>query len=283
MRSFLAESGVEEVCLNYLADLGWQVLYGPDIAPGEPAAERKSFKEALVEGRLRDAIERLNSDLDAGSVSQVIATLRRPESADVLAENLRIYSLLTGGVPVERRDASGQTRHDLARLIDFENTDRNDFLALNQFTVLGDQHERRPDVVGFVNGIPLGVIELKLPGEERATLHGAWDQLRTYAAEIPALMSYTCISMISTGTQARSGALEGAFEHYAPWKTIDGYHESPLETPELEVLVRGMFEPSRFLDLVRNFTVFSAERSGLVKRIGKYQQYKAVNLAVSAT
>jgi len=283
MRSFLAESGVEEVCLNHLADLGWQVRYGPSIASGEKAAERTSFKDALLEGRLRDAIARLHPGLDEGSVHQAIATLRRPESADVLAENLRIYGLLTGGVPVERRDANGQPRHDLVRLIDFEHPEQNDFLAVNQFTVIGDLSERRPDIVGFVNGIPLGIIELKLPGEARATLHGAWEQLRTYAAEIPALMSYTDISVISTGTQARSGALDGAFEHYAPWKTIDGYREAPLDTPDLEVLAKGMFEPARFLDLVRNFTVFSAERSGLVKRIGKYQQFKAVNLAVSAT
>jgi len=283
LRSFLAESGVEGVCLNYLSNLGWQVLYGPSIAPGESSAERTSFKDALLEGRLRDAIERLNPELDLGNVSQVIATLRRPESADVLAENLRIYGLVTGGVPVERRDDNGQPRHDLARLIDFEHPELNDFLAVNQFTVIGDLSERRPDIVGFVNGIPLGIIELKLPGDARATLHGAWEQLRTYAAEIPALMAYTGISVISTGTQARSGALDGAFEHYAPWKTIDGYREAALDTPELEVLVNGMFDPGRFLDLIRNFTVFSAERSGLVKRIGKYQQFKAVNLAVSAT
>src|ERR1035437_8353962 len=152
MKSFLAESGVEEVCLNYLYELGWRVLYGPDIAPGEPAAERTSFKHALLEGRRRDAIARLYPGSDPGSVSQVIPTFRRPDRADVLAENLRIYSLVTGAVPVERRVASGQTRHDLARLIDFENTDRNEFLVLNQFTVLGDRHERRPDVVGFVTG-----------------------------------------------------------------------------------------------------------------------------------
>ncbi|MHB1640056.1 MAG: type I restriction endonuclease subunit R [Candidatus Dormibacteria bacterium] len=283
MRSFLAESGVEEVCLNYLAELRWQVLYGPDLAPSETAAERTSFRDGLLDGRLRDAIERLNPDLESGSVRQVIATLRRPESADVLAENARIYSLLTNGVPIERRDLNGQTRHDLARLIDFENPDINDFVAVNQFTVQGERSTRRPDVLAFVNGIPLGVIELKVPGEVRATLHGAYEQLRTYAADIPALMVYSGVNVISTGTEARSGALGGVYEHYAPWKTIDGYHEAPEGTPELEVLIRGVFEPGRFLDMVRNFTVFSGERSGLVKRIAKYQQFRAVNRAVAAT
>jgi len=201
----------------------------------------------------------------------------------LLAENWRIYRLLTAGVPVERRTADGESRHDLAWIVDFEHPERNEFLAVNQYTVEGDQSTRRPDIVVFVNGLPLGVVELKVPGEEGATLRGAYDQLRTYAAQIPALLAYNAVLVISTGTQARMGPLLGRFEHYAPWKTVDGKRLAAPGTPEMEVLVRGVFDHSRFLDLVRNFVSFSDERGGVVKRLAKYHQFHAVNKAGDAT
>jgi len=283
MKSFIGESGVEEVCLEYLADRGWDVLYGPEIAPGEVRAERANYREVILEDRLGSAISRLNPVLTPPAIDEVLATVRRPESADVLAENWRIYHLPTAGVPVERRTTGGETRHDVAWLVDFEHPERNQFVAVNQYTVEGDRSTRRPDIVLFVNGIPLGVAELKVPGEERATLRGAYDQLRTYAAEIPALLAYNAVSVISTGTQARMGPLLGPFKHYAPWKTIDGKSLASPGTPELEVLVRGVFEHSRFLGLIRNFISFSDERGGVVKRIAKYHQFRAVNKAVDAT
>jgi type I restriction enzyme R subunit len=283
MRSFIAESGVEEVCLDYFADLRWGVLYGPEIAPDEARAERASYRDVLLEGRLRAAIGKLNPTLSSSVIDEVVATFRRPESADVLAENWRIYKLLTTGVPIERRNDQGESRHDIAWLVDFDHPERNEFVAVNQYTVEGDQSTRRPDIVLFVNGLPLGVLELKVPGEERATLRGAYDQLRTYAAEIPALLAYNAVCVISTGTQARMGPLSGRFEHYAPWKTIDGKRLAALGTPEMEVLVRGVFEPARFLDLVRNFISFSDERSGVIKRLAKYHQFHAVNKAVDTT
>jgi type I restriction enzyme R subunit len=281
--TFIAESAVEEVCLDYFADRGWPVLYGPDLAPETPGAERDSFRAVLLEGRLREAIPRLNQGLSATEVSSVIDTLRRPESVDVKAENYRAWSLLTRGVPAERRMPDGNVRSDLARVIDFEDPDQNDFVVVNQFTVQGDAHTRRPDVVVFVNGIPLAVIELKVPGQERATLRGAFDQLRTYASDIPALLTYSACFVVSTGTQARMGAFPEHYEHFAPWKTIDGKSLAPPGSPELAVLVQGVFEPSRFLHLVRNFVTFADERSGLVKRVAKYHQFHAVNRAVDTT
>jgi type I restriction enzyme R subunit len=283
VKSFLAESAVEDVCLGYFADLGWQVAYGPDLAFDGKTPERTGYKDPLLEGRLRSAVELLNPHLTPADIDQVLSILRRPESSDVLAESWRLYRFLAQGVPLERRTASGGVEHELVWLVDFENPERNDLLVVNQFTVQGDQSTRRPDILVFVNGIPLAILELKVPGEERATLFGAYKQLRTYAAEIPALMALPAINVISTGTQARAGALLGYYEHYAPWKTVDGYHEAPPDMPELEVLVLGMFEPSRFLDLVRNFVDFSDDRSGLVKRVAKYQQFRAVNRAVAAT
>jgi type I restriction enzyme, R subunit len=283
VKSFVAESGVEEVCLDYFADLGWQVLHGPDIAPGEPKSERSSYRDVLLEGRLRTAISRLNAGLSAETKDQVVATLRRPESADVMAENWRLHRMLTQGVPIERRDEHGELRDDLAWLIDFEHPERNDFVVVNQMSVEQDDKTRRPDVLAFVNGLPFGLIELKVPGQEGATLRGAWNQLRTYATQIPALLAFTAVSVISTGTQARMGALGGRFEHFAPWKTIDGRRLAPPGVPELEVLVRGVFVPEVFLDLARNFVAFTDERTGLVKRVAKYHQFHAVNKAVSET
>jgi type I restriction enzyme R subunit len=271
------------VCLDYFADLGWEVLYGPDIAPGEPRAERASYQDVLLEARLRSAISRLNSGLPAEAIEQTIAKVRRPESTDVLAENWRVHQLLARGVPVERRNERGELRDDLVRLIDFDRPDHNDFVVVNQVSIEQDRKNRRPDVLAFVNGLPLGLIELKVPGQQRASLRGAWKQLRTYAAQIPTLLAFNAVSVISTGTQARLGALGGRFEHYAPWKTVDGKKLAPAALPELEVLVRGVFEPERFLDLVANFVAFTDERSGLVKRVAKYHQFHAVNRAVSET
>jgi type I restriction enzyme, R subunit len=189
---------------------------------------------------------------------------------------------MTRGVPFEQRLVDGSVRSDRARLVDFDDPRRNDFIAVNQLSVQGDDHTRRPDVVAFVNGIPLGLIELKVPGQERATIRGAFDQLRTYAAQIPALLTFNACCVVSTGVQARIGPLPERFEHFAPWKTIDGNSLAAAGSPEMEVLIRGVFEPSRFLDLVRNFVAFGDERPGLVKRLAKYHQFHAVNKAVSA-
>ncbi len=221
------------------------MLYGPDIAPEEAHAERSSYRDVLLEGRLRAAIAWLNPELPPEAVDRGVARIRRAESADVLAENWRVHHLLTHGVPLERRNERGELRHDLMRLVDFDHPDRNDFVVINQMSIEQERKTRRPDVLVFVNGLPLGLIELKVPGQERATLRGAWNQLRTYATEVSNLLAYNAVSVISTGTQARLGALGGGFEHYAPWKTIDGRDLAPAGLPELEVLVRGVFSPLR--------------------------------------
>ncbi len=283
MKAFIAEDAVEEICLDYFSELGWQVRYGPSIAPGEFASERLNYREVVLVETLRRQISQLNPGLTTEQVDTVVATVIRPESADLMAENWRIHDLVVGGVPIEVRDGAGEIRHELASLIDFANPEANDFVAVNQFRVEGDATPRRPDIVLFVNGLPLGIIELKVPGEERATLHGAYDQLRTYESEIPALLSYADVCVIATGTQARMGTLRSAYEHFAPWKTIEGDHLAPKGSPQMEVLIRGVFEKARFLDLVQNFVSFSDEDSSLMKRVAKYHQFHAVNKAVAST
>jgi type I restriction enzyme R subunit len=237
----------------------------------------------VLVGRLHDAIARINPSLTSGAVDDVVATVLRAESQNPLAENWRLHRLITEGVSVEHRAKGGEIRHSLAWLVDFTDPLKNDWLAVNQFTVIEKGNKnRRPDIVIMVNGLPLGLLELKNPGDENATLKGAWNQIQTYRHDIPSIFAGNAICIASDGLQAIAGSFSAGFEHYAPWKTIDG-REVVSDKPQLEVLMRGIFEPSRFLDLVRSFVVFSDEPAGLVKRVAKYHQYWAVNAAVQST
>jgi type I restriction enzyme R subunit len=199
-----------------------------------------------------------------------------------MAENLRLHRLVTEGVAVEYAEKDGSRRHTLAWLIDFDEPDNNDWLAVNQYTVVEAGKNRRPDVVVLVNGLPLGLFELKNPGAENATLRGAFNQVQTYRKDIPSFFTANTICVLSDGLGALMGSFSAGFEHYAPWKTIDG-SAVINDRPQLEVLVKGVFEKKRFLDIVRNFVVFSDETSGLVKRVVKYHQYWAVNAAIEST
>ena len=275
----ITEGVVEEACLEFFRVLGYHTLYGPEIGPGGAAQERRSWDDTVLASRLRDAVARINPDLPAASVDSVVATVLRAESQNVTAENLRVHQLVTGGVPVEFRAKDGSIRHTLAWLMDFEHPERNDWLALNQLTVVEAGKNRRPDVVVFVNGLALGLLELKNPGDANATLKGAFNQLQTYRSDIPSMFTANAVCVVSDGVGALMGSFSAGFEHYAPWKTIDG-RELVSDRSQLEVLIRGVFEPARFLDIVRNFVVFSDEPSGLVKRVVKYHQYWAVNAAV---
>jgi type I restriction enzyme R subunit len=250
---------------------------------GRRRPERAGWDEVVLRRRLRAAVERINPQLRPDAVDGVVATVLRPESQNPLAENLRIHRLLTEGVPVEQRDAAGEMRYPLAWLLDYERPERNDWLVANQFTVVETGTKgRRPDVVVFVNGLPLGLFELKNAGDEHATLRGAWNQLQTYRADIPSMFPPNVVCVAADGLQAVMGAFSAGFEHFTPWKTIDG-RVVVTDRPQLEVLVRGVFEPARFLDLVRNFVLFSDEPAGLVKRVAKYHQFWAVKAAVAST
>ncbi len=276
-----SEADLEQVVLDELRDLGWQVAYGPTISPGEPGAERADYREAVLQHRLRAAVHRLNPDLPADAVDDVLKAALRAESQVAITENWRAYQLLTQGVPVEYRHEDGSLRPIRAQLVDWVHPERNDLLAVNQFTVLGTD-ERRPDVVLFVNGLPFVVLELKKPGEANATLQGAYNQVRTYAQRIPDLFTWNQLTVISDGAQARAGTFTSAWEHYAPWKTIDGRVTEPAGVPQVEVLVRGMLAPRVLLDLARHFTVFTTDPLP-VKKVAKYHQYWAVTKAVTAT
>jgi type I restriction enzyme R subunit len=286
------ETVVEEAALEYFAQLGYQTAWGPNLAPGEVGAERTSFEQVYLLGRMRTALSRINPGVDHSLVDAAIARLQRPESQHPIDENARVHELIANGVPVEHRDSDGHLRTVRVWLVDFEHPERNDWLAVNQFSIKENGKTRRPDVLVFLNGLPVALLELKNPAAQHATLRNAWNQIQTYRHDIPSVFIANAVTVISDGTSSAMSSYTGGFEHYAPWKTIEG-REVVSDRPSLEVLIKGVFDQRRFLDIVRNFIVFSDEtvpdvKTGqeirtLVKRVAKYHQYWAVNAAVEST
>ena len=277
------ESEVEDAALEWLTGLGYAVLHGPDIGPEGPAPERVSYDEVLLTGRLRKALARLNPHLPAETLEDVLRKVRQTETPSLIEENRRVHRYLVEGVPIEVAREDGSVGGDAARLIDFYDEDSNDWLAVNQFTVIEGQNNRQPDVVLFVNGLPLAVIELKNPGDENATLEGAFNQFQTYKDEIPSLFRTNAALMTSDGLQARLGSLTANLERFMPWRTVDGSALAPKGTPELETVIKGVFEKNRFLTLIRDFTVFEDTGAGLIKIVAGYHQFRAVRYAVERT
>ena len=277
----LNESTVELAALEYLRELGYSTVFGPDIAPDSYHPERSSYGHVYLYERLYDAARVINPDASSSMLDEAIKRLERAESQNPLTENCRVHKLLTEGVPVEYRADDGSVRTTSIWLIDFEHPENNDWLAVNQFTIIEGKN-RRPDLLIFINGIPVALFELKNLADEHATLKNAWNQIQTYRSDIPTIFTPNVVTIISDGTSAAMSSFSGAFEHYAPWKTIEG-REVVTNLPVLEVLVKGVFEQGRLLDIIRNFIVFSDEAKGLVKRVAKYHQYWAVNAAVEST
>ena len=278
----VAESGLEDWVLDMLADEGWQVAHGPDIAPGTPGAERDDYREVVLIERLRNAVGDLNPHLPSDAVDEAVRTALRPEATVIGTENWRAYQLLVFGVPVEYRDAEGSLRNVRARLVDWSSPRANDLLAVNQFTVVGKK-ERRPDVVLFVNGLPMGLFELKKPEDENATISGAHNQVQTYKKQIPALFTWNQAVIVSDGFLARLGTVTAPKNHFQAWKTIDGENLVPKYKPEIQTIVAGFLRPEVFLDWVRNFIAFKGEGEKAIKIGAKYHQYCAVTKAVTET
>ncbi len=281
----LNESHVEHAALSWFAELGYAIGHGPHIAPGEPAAERTTFADVVLTGRLRAAIERLNPAIPDDAREDALRKVVRSDSPSLVSANRAFHALLRDGVPVEYRRPDGSIAGDVVRLINFDDASANDWLVVNQFTVIEAHHNRRPDIVVFVNGLPLAVLELKNATDEDATIWSAYAQLQTYKAEIPSLLRYNELLVVSDGLQARMGSLTANQEWFKLWRTIDGQGHAPTTALELEVLVRGVFEPLRFLDLLQHFIAFDEDPdSGTVgKIIAAYHQFYAVNGAVEET
>ncbi len=285
------ESVVEGAALAWLEALGYRVLHGPDVAAGEPGAERNDPKygDVLLERRLRQALVRLNSGLPPDALDDAYRKLTHVDAPSLVERNRAVHRMLVDGVTVEYRRKDGSVAGAQARVIDFDAPANNDWLAVNQFTVSEDQHTRRPDVVLFINGMAVAVIELKNPADENATVWSAFQQLQTYQAQVPALFAANAVLLASDGVQARIGTLGAGKEWFKPWRTITGREDAPQQQPELQVVLEGVFEQRRFLDLLRYFIVYedSAAAGGgggkLVKKMAGYHQFHAVNAAVEET
>ncbi len=280
----LNEADVESAALAWLAGLGWQVAHGPEIAPDAQGAERPDYGQVVLEGRLRDALAKLNADLPGSALDDALRRLNHPEGATREARNRAFHRMLVNGVTVEYRAEDGNIRGDQVQLVDFDHPANNDCLAVNQFTVAESRNTRRPDVVLFLNGLPLGVIELKNPADEDATIWTAWQQLQTYQAELPTLFSMNELLIVSDGLEARIGVLGAGREWFKPWRTITGETLADAGLAELQVLLEGVCHPERFLALIREFAVFDDDGSGrLVKKLAGYHQFHAVRAAVGET
>ncbi len=277
------EDTVEQATLGYFRDLGYETTFGPDIAPDGKAPERQNWNDVVLVGRLRAAIDRLNPHLTAEAREDALRKVLRSESPNLTLSNHRFHDFLANGVDVETRRKDGRIAGDKAWLADFERPDNNDWLVVNQFAVIENGHSRRPDIVVFLNGLPVTVFELKNPADEEATIWTAYQQLQTYQAELPALFRTNELLVISDGTEARLGCLTSNRERFMPWRTVDGAEIAPKGTLELETLIRGVFERGRLLDLLRNFIVFEDEGVAISKKVAAYHQFHAVNRGVEAT
>lgn len=278
-----AESHVEEAALAWLAELGYSTANGLDIGPDGDAPERASYGDVLLVKRVRSAIAKLNPKLRAETRAQAVNQVLQTQTPSMVAENRRLHRYIIEGVPIQVRRDDGTITGDQVRLIDFDDPDANDWLAVNQYTVIEHKANRRPDVVIFVNGLPLGVIELKNPGDENATLDGAFNQLQTYKSQITSLFRTNAALVISDGIAARVGSLTAERERFMPWRTITGDDLAPKGTPELETVLKGVFDRRRFLELMKDFIVFGDTGSDVVKILAGYHQFHAVRKAVERT
>ena len=278
----LAESMVEDAALDWFRALGYHVVGGPDQAPG-PHALRKSYADVMSTSAVRGALRRLNSGLPEDALDDALRKLTQPAGAALEARNRSFHRMLVDGVAVEYRAAGGAIRGAQVRVIDFDEPAANTWTAINQFTVTESGNTRRPDIVVFVNDLPLAVIELKNPADENATIWSAFQQLQTYKAELPSLFACNAVLAVSDGMQARVGTLSAGREWFKPWRTIDGQELAPAFYTELQVAIEGVFEKRRFLSLLRHFIVFEDDGGALAKKMAGYHQFHAVEAAVGET
>jgi type I restriction enzyme R subunit len=285
------ESTIEQAAIDWLKGLGYDYAFGPDLAFDGPAPERENYEDVILLNRLREAIGRLNPNIPAQAQEEAFRRVARQTLPSLLLNNHAFHRMLIEGVTVEFKEEDSRTVSKPVHLIDFENPDHNDWLVVNQYTVTDTQKvsetfrvSRRPDVVIFLNGLPLSVIELKNAADENATIWSAFNQLQTYKEQIPALFHTNELLIISDGLNARIGSLTADKEWFLPWKTIEGENTAPASVTQLEVLLKGVFEKRRLLDLIRYFIVFEQERGApTLKKIAGYHQFHAVNYAVEET
>ena len=276
------ETQLENLCLDWFAENGWEVVHGIDIAPESSNPLRKDYKQILLEADVQAAFERLNPHLPASCFDQVLLKLSKPESLDLVTNNRAFHRMLLEGVPVTYKKQDDWV-HDHAFLVDFNHVHQNCFVAVNQFTILGTKQPRRPDIICFINGIPFTVLELKSPTDENADIWDAFNQLQTYKEEISDLFVFNEALVVSDGVTARVGSLTANQERFLPWRTIKNEDDKPALEWELETVIRGFFDRELFLDYIRFFVLFETDGEKIIKKIAGYHQFHAVREAVQAT
>lgn len=288
----ISENHIELLTIERLEALGYEYIYGPDIAPDSETPERSSFEQVLLIDRLRQAVRKINPHIDANAQEEAIREIQRIASPELIANNETFHRLLTEGIPVTKQK-DGEERGDRVWLIDFNNPHNNEFLVVNQFTIIENGHNKRPDVLLFVNGIPLVLMELKNAADENASIRSAHKQVDTYKSIIPTLFTYNSFVVISDGLEARTGSLSAGLSRYMAWKSADGKAEASHLISQLETLVQGMLNKETLIDLVRHFIVFEKSKKedpvtgvtsiAIAKKMAAYHQYYAVNKAVEST
>jgi len=288
----ITESAIEKFAIELLEKQGYQYIYAPSIAPDSDTPERQSFKDVLLLDRLQTAVGRMNFNIPQAARDDAIKQIQRLNSPELIANNEAFHRMLTEGIKVSYQK-DGHQRGDLVWLIDFKKPDNNDFLVINQFTVVDNDINKRPDIVLFINGLPLVVIEMKNPVDEQATIISAFKQLQTYKQAIPGLFTYNGLMVISDGLEAKAGSLSAGYSRFMTWKSADGESEASHLVSELEILIKGMLDKKTLLDLIRHFIVFEKNKkednnNGItkietIKKLAAYHQYYAVNKAVENT
>jgi len=285
----MTEDQLEQQCLKWFAEGGWEVSHGPDIAPDGDQPERTDYRQLLMLTDLKAALRRINPHMPESCIEQAVELVRKPESLDTVVNNRAFHRLLLDGVPTDYKQPGAsdkeheETIHDRAFLIDFGEVGANRFRVINQFTLSGSKQLRRPDIICFINGLPLAVLELKSPNAENVDIWDAFNQIQTYKEEVPDLFAYNEALVVSDGYNARVGSLTANQERFMPWRTLRHEDDRPLLDWQLETLVRGFFDRELLLDYIRYFVIFETDAERLTKKIAGYHQFHAVREAVKAT
>lgn len=275
------EEQVELLAIDWFKELGYDYLLGYEISPDSQNPQRKSYEDVLLFDRLKNSLIKLNSNIPLLAIEDAIDILRKPQQASLVQNNRAFHQMILQGISVDIKK-DDETKGDVVKLIDFENFSNNDFLVVNQFTIKGIKGNRRPDLIVFINGLPLAIIELKNPADENADIYKAYNQLQTYKDELEELFVFNEALVISDGINARVGSLTATDERFMFWRTVKDENDKPLLEYELETLIKGFFNKEYFLDYIQNFILFEDDSKKIIKKIAAYHQFHAVREAVDS-
>lgn len=278
----ITEDTLEQEAKKWFEGIGYNTIFGPDIAPESANEERKDFSEVILVARLKSAIERIKSDIPSEALEETIRQVRLFDIANPVLQNKRCHKFLTDGVDIQYQTSEG-TKSDNIKLIDFGNPENNEFVVINQFTIIENKNNRRPDLIVFINGLPLAILELKNIADTNTDIWDAFNQIQTYKKDIPSVFNYSALNVISDGIYTKVGSLTADRERFQVWRTIDSEQLAPTSMLSLEVLIKGLFEKKRFLDFVKHFIAFEEKKDKTIKIIAGYHQFNAVRNAIDKT